>query len=289
MPPVVSSQGLPLDLSDRTLFAPGPMRDGAHLLGRPDAARERLAAEGCLYLRGVLARAEVLRLREAYFAACDPVLLAPGTAPREGVFSGRVPPGLPPHGVPGHPAYAFVRSETFRRFLASPALTAVAGALLGGPAVMLPRRILRHFHRGARTASRAHTDRAYLDRGTDRVLTLWIPLGDCPPATGGLVYLEGSHALSPASYASLRAGADRPHDRRPISHDLARTARALGRRWLWADYAAGDVTAHLPHIVHASLDTRTAAMRLSVDVRFVRRGDRADPRWLRDWAGDDGF
>ncbi|WP_424891087.1 hypothetical protein [Streptomyces sp. XH2] len=118
--PVVSSQGLPLDLSDRTLFAPGPMRDGAHLLGRPDGARERLAAEGCLYLRGVLDRAEVLRLREAYFAA-------------------------------------------------------------------------------------------------------------------------------------------------------------------------GDVTAHLPRIVHASLDTRTPAMRLSVDVRFVRRGDRANPRRLRDRAGDDGF
>jgi ectoine hydroxylase-related dioxygenase (phytanoyl-CoA dioxygenase family) len=131
-------------------------------------------------------------------------------------------------------------------------------------------------------------DYDYMDEGTDRVLTMWIPVGDCPVPTGGLIYLEGSHALRPGEYAHLRDTGDRPGDRRPISHDLALTASALGRRWMWADYAAGDVMVHLPRIIHASLDTVTDAMRLSVDARFMRHGDMPDPRWLQPWSADDG-
>ncbi len=43
----------------------------------------------------------------------------------------------------------------------------------------------------------------------------------------------------------------------------------------WADYQAGDVTIHSPHVVHASLDTTTDRMRLSADLRFLRRGEPA--------------
>jgi hypothetical protein len=62
----------------------------------------------------------------------------------------------------------------------------------------------------------------------------------------------------------------------------------LDRRWLWTDYRAGDVAIHSPHVVHASLDTTTETMRMSADVRFLRRGEPADPRWQQPWAGDDG-
>jgi len=31
------------------------------------------------------------------------------------------------------------------------------------------------------------------------LVTLWVPLGDCPVATGGLVYLDGSHQESDIS------------------------------------------------------------------------------------------
>jgi hypothetical protein len=89
-------------------------------------------------------------------------------------------------------------------------------------------------------------------------------------------------------FEPLRGVTDRPGDARPITHDLALVARTLQRRWLWADFAAGDVTVHSPHLVHASLDTVTDEMRLSADVRFLREGERADPRWLQAWAGDDG-
>jgi hypothetical protein len=94
--------------------------------------------------------------------------------------------------------------------------------------------------------------------------------------------------MEPADFQPLRAITDRPGDTRPITHDLALVSETLDRRWLWADFAAGDVTVHSPHLVHASLDTVTDEMRLSADVRFLREGETADPRWLHAWAGDDG-
>lgn len=280
-----SSNGLSLPFTS-DLFA--PLRDSTQLYSRPDDLRERLAADGYLYLRGVLDPAEVLQLRGAYFSLFDTTYFAPGTAPEQGVFSGRVPVGLPPYGVPGHPAHAFVRSDTFQHFVGRPVLGKLAEVLLGGSVEMLPRRILRHFHRGSNRASRAHVDLDYMDAGSDRVVTMWIPGGDCPLEAGALVYLEGSHTLQADQYTRLRETSDRPNDRRPITHDLELLATRLRRRWLWADFTAGDVMVHLPRMVHASLDTATDAMRLSIDIRFLRTGASVDPRWLHPWSADDG-
>ncbi|MFD0416471.1 phytanoyl-CoA dioxygenase family protein [Streptomyces sp. NPDC127108] len=282
----LSSNGVPIPFSPE-LF--GPLRaTDTDRMPDPAALRARLHADGYLYLPDFLDREQVLRLRARYFSQLPAGYLAPGTSAREGVFSGRVPEGLPEHGVAGHPAHAFVRSETFDRFLDDPRLRKLAADLLDGDARMLPRRILRHFHRGVRRASRAHVDFDYMDEGSPQVVTTWIPVGDCPPQSGALVYLEGSHALRPEEYESLRDTTDRPGDRRQICHDLEFTARSLGRRWLWTDFAAGDVMVHLPHIIHASLDATTDAMRLSIDTRFVRQSDTPDPRWLRAWSADDG-
>ncbi|MET8686884.1 phytanoyl-CoA dioxygenase family protein [Streptomyces sp. NPDC004732] len=283
----LSSNGVPIPFTPE-LF--GPLRPSADLLEPrdADALRKRLHADGYLYLPGLLDRAEVLRLRGRYFSLFPPGLLAPGSGPEDGVFSGRVPEGVPHYGVAGHPAYAFVRSAPFHDFVANPVLSTLAAQLLDAKAEMLPRRILRHFHRGTRRASRAHVDFDYMDEGSPRVVTFWIPVGDCPTPTGPLVYLEGSHRLPPEEYAPLRDITDRPGDRRQICHDLELTARTLDRRWLYADFAAGDVMVHLPRIIHASLDTTTDAMRLSVDTRFIHSGDSPDPRWLRPWSADDG-
>jgi ectoine hydroxylase-related dioxygenase (phytanoyl-CoA dioxygenase family) len=285
MIPTLTSNGVAVPF-DEQHFA--PLRDSSDLVSRAGALRARYAEDGYLYLRGVLDREAVLDLRAAYFTQFDASYLQNGTSPGEGIFSDRRPAQLPAHGVPGHPAHAFVRSTRFEAFAADRGLEALAASVLGGPVERLPRAIVRHFDRSSPTASRAHVDYSYLDQGSDQLLTAWIPLGDCPPPTGGLVYLEGSHQMERSSFDCLRTVSDRPADARAISHDLAWVSERLGRRWRWADYEAGDVTVHSPHIVHASLDTTTAAMRLSADLRFLRQGHRADGRWMRAWAGDDG-
>jgi phytanoyl-CoA dioxygenase PhyH len=285
-PDYVSSNGVAIPF-ERELFAPMQAIDGWR--DDPAAARERFRADGYVLLRGALDPEAVLELRAAYFGRFDAPLLASGTTPRDGVFSGTVPTGLPDYGTAGHPAYDFVRAPEFDTFTRQAALADIAAALLDDPAELLPRRIVRHFHRGAARASRAHVDFDYMDHGSDRMVTAWIPIGDCPVECGGLVYLSGSHEIPRERLDGLRDHTDRPDDKRPISNDLGLTARELGGRWLWADYRAGDVALHSPHMVHASLDDTSDVMRLSIDLRFRRRDVGADERWNDDWSADDGF
>lgn len=281
----VTSNGVPVPFDDRHA---APLVDSSELLTDPVALRRRYATDGYLYLRGLLDPELVLETREAYFSRFAAGYLAAGTAPRDGVFSGRRPAGLGAHGTLGHPAYDFVRSPAWHRLTEQPALAGVASLVLDGPCRCLPRQIVRHFDGSDRRASRAHVDHTYLDRGRAAITTVWIPLGDCPLSTGPLVYLEGSHHLGPDDLEKLRRVTDRPDDRRPVSHDLGWVSEQVGARWLWTDFRAGDVAVHSPHILHASLDVRSEQMRLSADVRFVRTDADPDPRWLVPWAGDDG-
>jgi hypothetical protein len=281
-PTRLTSNGVAISF-DTSTFA--PQREVTDWRARPALVREHFAADGHVLLRGVLDRDEVLAVREAYFAQFDPSLLKPGTTPRDGIFSGVVPDGLPEYGTPGHPAHDFVRGAQFDAFSRSPQLHDIAELLLGGAVELVPRRILRHFHRGAGRASRAHVDFDYLDHGGDRIVTAWVPLGDCAVDGGGLVYLERSHTFGRAQLDPLREESDR----RAISSDLGSVGRALGGRWLWADYRAGDVVFHSPHIVHASLDNMSDVMRLSTDLRFRLRDEQPDERWNDAWSADDGY
>jgi hypothetical protein len=279
------SNDVPIPFNDRT-FA--PMVDSTELLGSAADLRARFCADGYLLLRGVLDRRKALRIRASYLSRFDRCMFAPGTDVAAGVFSGTLP-HLPEYGTAGHPAHDFVRTAEFDEFTHEPALLQLAEQLLDAPAELTPRRILRHFHRGDRKASRAHVDYDYMDRGTDRLVTMWIPLGDCPIECGGLIYLEGSHRVAPERLDELRPITDRPHDHRPVCNDLALTAQVLGGRWLWTDYEAGDLVVHSPHLVHASLDNLSNVMRISGDLRFHPTDEPVDPRWNDHWSADDGF
>ena len=228
-------------------------------------------------------------LREAYFRLFDRRLLKDGDA-RRGEFSGQLPEGLPPHGMKGHPSHTFVRSKEFLAFRQLPLFCSMAEAILGAPVKSVWRTPLRHFIVGSKLASRAHTDRTYLDCDIGSCVTIWVPLGDCPLQAGGLLYLENSHEDAEIEPMARALGpTDRVEDRRPLTHDLKWLADATGRRWLGADYAAGDIVLHSPNIVHASTDSQTDLMRVSIDIRFLREDARCDPRWQEDWAADDGY
>jgi ectoine hydroxylase-related dioxygenase (phytanoyl-CoA dioxygenase family) len=285
-PAALSSNGVTIPFDD-DLWA--PMRDSTDALDDPPELRRRFDEEGYVLLRGVLDRRRVLDLRRDYFARFDPSLLAPGTTPEDGVYSGTQPAGLPAYGTAGHPAYELVRAPEFDAFTRQPELRAVAEALLDSSVEIVPRRILRHFDRQSGKASRAHVDFDYMDRGSDQLVTMWLPLGDCPIESGGLVYLEGSHHTARPDLDQLRHHTDRPHDHRPVSNDLALTARTLGGRWRWTDFRAGDLVVHSPHTVHASLDVQSDVMRLSADIRFRRTDAQLDERWTGAWSADDGF
>jgi hypothetical protein len=283
-PATLCSNSVAVPFTDE-YFAPLP--DSSGLVDDAPALRARLAEHGSIHLRGVLDPDAVRRLRAAYFGLFPAGYLKPGTSPEDGVLGdGAIP--LAPYGVPGHPAHTFVRGEQFLRFVDQPALRELAEKILPGPVSRLPRVILRHFDHLSGKSSRAHIDHTYMDRGTDRVVTMWLPIGDSRLEHGGLVYLDGSHRMTADELAPLRSVTDRPGDLRPLSHDLGWVARSVGRRWLWADYQAGDLALHGPRVVHAALDNTVATMRMSVDLRFAVSADDPDERWLRPWSADDG-
>ena len=192
----------------------------------------------------------------------------------------------------GHPAYDFVRSDTFRAFADQPALAQIAAIFFDAPAERIKRTPVRHFIPGRKFASRAHMDKTYIDGIAADVVTMWIPLGDCPVVSGGLLYLENSHqdAALEDKVRSADAPTDRGNDTRPLTHDLKWIADQTARRWLTAEYEAGDMVIHAPTIVHASTDPGpTDYMRISTDIRFHRADRATDPRWADHWSADDGY
>ncbi|MCC6914342.1 MAG: phytanoyl-CoA dioxygenase family protein [Rhodospirillaceae bacterium] len=252
-----------------------------------ETLRARYAEDGYVLLKGALSSKTVLDLREAYLSLFDSSFFKDGNA-RRGLFSGHEPKGLPAHGLAGHPAHAFVRSDAFRAFTGASTMKSIAETLFDGPAELIRRTPLRHFIPGRKRSSRAHLDRSYIGGVAADVVTIWVPLGDCPVDAGGLVYMDRSHEDEVLENARANAPNDRT-DTRPITHDLKWLSDFSGRRWLYADYSAGDIVVHSPVIVHASLDGELDLMRVSTDIRFQRAGSPSDPRWLDDWSADDGY
>jgi hypothetical protein len=254
----------------------------------PENLRQAFRDQGYLFLKRYLDPREVLDQRSKYLAGFPSSLFKPGTRREDGIFSGTFPTDLPPHGASNHPAHTFVRTREFERFVGSERLQFLSEILLEHSVTRLRRTPLRHFVRGRGVASRAHIDFSYLDCGTSELITIWIPIGDCPLRAGGLIYLEDSQKIE---FASVRTAlsSDRAHDHRPLTHELQELADLTGRRWLWADFEAGDIVVHSPFMAHASVNSEIDLMRVSTDVRYARSDAPVDPRWRSDWSATDGF
>jgi hypothetical protein len=256
--------------------------------GKQELLRRAFETKGVVLVRDALDPSDILHLRKLYFSLFPSSVFRPGTDRTEGIFSGVYPGELPAHGAPDHPAHEFVRSAAFNDFAQTPQLIALAEQILDSPVRRLRRTPIRHFTKARKIASRAHADRTYLDRGTPDVVTFWIPVGPCPLLAGGPVYLEDSEAIELAGLRTSLPGSS-TLDARPITGDLMALADRTAKRWLWTDLEAGDLLIHSPRIIHATLNTQTDMMRVSTDIRFIRRNAPMDPRWTGDWSGDDGY
>lgn len=252
-----------------------------------EALWNRLRRDGYLLLRGQLPAEVVHDFRRFYFEA----LAQTGLVDTED-------PGLGLAGGP-HLDRALLRRVLFDHIIPSPQFQALCTRpevknwfewFLDDEVHLHKRKILRHTQPGENgigTATQAHYDLVYLREGSDRVLSMWIPLGDCPTTRGGLTYLEGTHQQI---MADERAG----RLKRPaatMTADLPSLANEYDTRWLVTDYAAGDVVVHSAHIIHAALDNVDTAgvMRLSTDIRYQRVSDPIDWRWQQHWNDQDGL
>jgi hypothetical protein len=282
---MITSNGYALDERPERLgrLEPVPM----NLRTDKAALWDRMRRDGYLYLTQHLDPQVVRDFRAYYFDALAPTgLIAEGGA-AEGIDSG------------GEVDRALTRSilfddvvpgERYASLTSHPEILDWFEWFLDDDVHLHKRRILRHTRPGESgigTATQAHYDLVYLREGTDRVLSMWIPLGDCAVERGGLAYLEGSHhrVMAQERAGTLKMPAA------SITADLPALADEYDARWLLADYRAGDVVVHSAHIVHASTDNvdPDGRIRLSTDIRYQRLSEPIDWRWQEHWFDGDGL
>ncbi|MGY6498244.1 MAG: phytanoyl-CoA dioxygenase family protein [Microcella sp.] len=248
----------------------------------------RLRRDGYLYLTGHLDPEVVKGFREYYFASLAGLgITEPGRSPREGigrqgsVDNGELRRRLFDEIVPG---------AEYAQLTAHPRIKSWFAWFLDDEVHLHKRKIIRHIRPGEAgigTATQAHYDLVYIREGSDRVLTAWIPLGDCPIEMGGLTYLEGSHHWAMAD--ERERGVNRPAAW--MTADLPGLADRYDSRWLFSDYVAGDVMIHSAYVVHAGTDNADSRqrVRLSTDIRYQRASEPIDWRWQEHWYQGDGL
>jgi|SRR5579859_5898076 len=281
-------------------LATTPDRLGYLLPTSPNQSRdvlwEQYQEQGYLWLKGLLDRREVLNFRRRYFEAFRSIpMIAPGTDPVEGIWSGESVPNV------NKMLVEIVRWAAYESFCLMAPIWQFYETFLEGPPYLHKRKMIRHGIPWETHTTGAHYDLIYLRGGTERICTSWIPIGDTPVEMGGLIYLEGSDSWGrklEAEYAEKNSSL--PAEERISAYnknmktgwmylDLAPLAEQLNTRWLVANYEAGDMVVHSPYMVHAStMNTDPQRrIRLSTDIRYQRVSDEIDVRWNNHWSFDD--
>jgi len=261
--------------------------------------RDQYRQDGYLWLKGILDRDAVLDFRRRYFERMQETgMLKAGSDPVDGIFSGEswdreaVRKGL----------MEVVRWARYEAFCMMEPILSFYETFIEAPVYLHKRKIIRHNFPGESSCTGAHYDLVYLRGGTDKLFTSWIPIGDVSVEMGGLVYLEGSDAdgrrieeeLGVKNLESLthEEKVKAHHDsmlKGWLSKDLPALAEKYDRRWLMADYEAGDMVVHSPYMVHAATQNtdEQGRFRLSTDIRYQSVREEIDIRWANHWSLDD--
>ena len=266
------SNGIELDMNDSAF---GELVDSSDLLEDSSALQRRISEDGYLFLRGFLdasivraAREEIL-VKYAIIGEIDagyPVDDAVYTA-SNALFDINL--------------RAFARSlrdgAAYKRVVLNDKVLQLHKRLLGGDVRAFDFRWPRLARPGEGCG--VHCDGPYLTRGTDRIYSSWIPLGEISSVEGGLMILENGPKHDDLLRRYLSMDADRDH--LEWLGDPRAVQEKFGTRWLTADYRAGDVLCFGISTVHAALDNHspTNKCRLSSDSRYQLASEPLDERW----------
>lgn len=139
---------------------------------------------------------------------------------------------------------------------------------------------LRAFIQGR--GSPLHIDHPYMNRGTRRVVSCWIPLGAVAIDGGPLFLIENSHRIRELRDEFEGHDVDL-HTNKPgyISTHPIDFAQHYGLQLLSSAFEPGDVLVFNHFIAHASFDNgdRSGRVRLSCDTRWQPAGEPMDERF----------
>ncbi len=256
----------------------GELRESSSLLGRTQELHARYEQDGYLFFRNLIDPAVVQKARERVLAYMEAKkVLEDGTPALEGVMprGGRTVNLLGTNPV--------TSDSSVLAALEAPELFEFFERFYGEPAVTFAYKWLRAVGNEKFTGS--HFDVVYMGRGSRRVNTVWIPLGDLPIEQGTLAICEGSHRES--GFKRLREtygklDVDRDKTEGWFSSDPIEILEKFGGRWLTTHFCPGDVLTFGLYTLHASTTNKTNRFRLSCDVRFQPSSEPLDERWDAD-------
>lgn len=283
--PTMYSCGHVLDNDDDKL---GELSSTHNALRYVTLARERMEKDGYLLLRNHLDTEEVLAARRYIL---EQLSAENQLDPRTPLMEGIPKPGSE---LWFRPELAQKNNPSLQHLLYNPegSLMRFFAAFLGGEILHFDFTWLRCISPGM-TATPSHCDIVYMGRGTRRLYTAWVPLGETNFSMGGLMVLEGSHRNEELRNTYGQRDVDAYCSNKP--DDSARTAsgmngwlsedpnhirRKLGGRWLTAEYNVGDVVIFCMDLVHGGLDNRSNRLRISSDSRYQLASEPADDRWI---------
>ena len=286
--------------------------------------RRRLYEDEYVFIKGLLPREDVLKIREHYFSQFESLgLLKPGTSAVDGIYNSDEDPAAHNGIGGGEPTgkdelQRLVEAHAQRPYLdfvAHPKLRSMVRDIMQWEReVLVKRTLLRHNIPGGQSTG-VHYDKLFLRGGDAFFLTAWVPIGDIVVQGGGLVYLEESTGLAQniekdfsdrakdftleekvsAFNRNMSATGVVALDPIAFQQDNEHLSKKERFRWLVTNYEAGDVVFHLPHTIHtaAANEDSDGRIRLSTDLRFYNKKDVdagiSDERWNKYWTPGDGL
>jgi len=254
----------------------GELRDSGDLYPDMDALKERMKQDGYLLLRNFIGRETVMHARSAITDhLAEKQALVAGSPVLEAVMpkSGKQVRMTGQQAITHHRACLAV--------FENPKLFDFFTGLFGEKAVTYDYKWLRAV--GNENFTGCHYDVVYMGRGSQKVHTVWIPIGDIPVHQGTLAICEGSHNLE--SFARLRETYGRMDVDRDLisegwfSSDPYEITGKFGGRWLTTAFRQGDVLIFGLYTLHASTTNLTDKFRISCDIRFQPADEELDERW----------
>ncbi len=247
--------------------------NSSSLLDDGEALAQRLDADGYLFIKGLLPRADVLRVRARFLDAIVATgWLKAGTEVDAAIADPAkacVDPQAPFVGVLGR----FYRHQEGHALKLHADVLSLFERLFGEPVLAHPLLIPRCiFPQRPEFTTPAHQDYPHI-QGTTETLSLWWPLGDCPAAMGGLAIARGTHTQGVRDF-TVSGGAGGMAVIDPLEGD-----------WVAGPLAAGDALIFHSLTVHKGLPNLSDRLRLSLDNRYQRASEPICERCLQPYAG----
>eukprot|EP01127_Copromyxa_protea_P020491 TRINITY_DN6872_c0_g2_i1.p1 TRINITY_DN6872_c0_g2~~TRINITY_DN6872_c0_g2_i1.p1 ORF type:complete len:380 (-),score=54.46 TRINITY_DN6872_c0_g2_i1:329-1363(-) len=252
------------------------MVDSSQYLQDIPKLRKIFADTGYLLLRGFLPRDKVLSARCTILEICeDEGFLKAGTKAIDGICKDKhVSPGLL-----SRPEIAHLPEVL--QVLEAKELFNFFDKFLEGKSVTAKYKWLRAVNFNKFTG--VHIDKVYMGKGTPRLHTAWLPLGDIAVSQGTLLVCPGSHVCDQlkdlrSSYGTSTVGSDGTSSGW-IAEDPNEIEKRYGKlEWLTTDFRMGDVCIVGLDLLHMSTTNTTDTYRLSCDLRFQEESESMDPR-----------